>query len=124
MGSLGTPRRSAGVQRDFASQIYTTHMDLSMLTATARPARRIPHGAFGEIFHSGFSRQLNSIAVEKGMAVPWGIVLLCFVRQQRSKTGIAADTDYINIHIQREENLSTTLPVVKFMTKGNPVFFN
>lgn len=58
------------------------------------------------------------------MAVSWGILLLCFVRQQRSKTGMAADTDYIKIHIQREENLSTALPVVKFVTKGNPVFFN
>lgn len=41
VGSLGTTRRSARVQRDFPSQIHTTHMDLSMLIATARPACRI-----------------------------------------------------------------------------------
>lgn len=56
------------------------------------------------------------------MVVSWSILLLCFVRELRSRTGMAADTDYTNIY--REENLSTALPVVKFVTKGNPVFFN
>lgn len=57
--------------------LFFSHMDLSMLVATARPALGVPNSSLGvhisektdmKIFHFDFSRWLN-IVREKGMAV-------------------------------------------------------
>lgn len=89
--------------------LFFSHMDLSMLVATARPALRVPNSSLGvhisentdtKIFHFDFSRWLN-IVREKGMAVSWGYSVDMIWRQQGSKIGMAAGTDCIKIYLEK-----------------------